>query len=59
MTIHQTATKSGRNITYRASLTNKTGHADLAWAVMHALDKETLNSVDEVGEGKKSFMEIF
>lgn len=59
MTIHQTTTQSGRNITYRASRTNKTGHADLAWAVMHALDKQELNSVDEVGKRKKSFMEIF
>ena len=59
MTIHQTTTSSGKNITYKASRTNKTGHADLAWATMHALDKQELGSVDEVGARKKSFMETF
>ena len=59
MTINQTTTQSGGNITYRASRTKTTGHADLAWAAMHALDKQDLDSVDKVGASKKSFMEIF
>ena len=59
MTIHQTSTQSGRNVTYRASRTSKTGHADLAWAVMHALDKAPIESAEQVGSGKKSIMETF
>nr|WP_256352213.1 hypothetical protein [Pseudomonas gingeri] len=42
LTIKRGATASGQ-ITYSASRTEATGHADVAWAVMHALAKEPLN----------------
>lgn len=42
LTIKRGATASGQ-ITYSASRTDATGHADVAWAVMHALANEPLN----------------
>lgn len=42
LTIKRGATNSGQ-ITYSASRTDATGHADIAWAVMHALAHEPLN----------------
>lgn len=60
LTIHPESTNSGRQITYRASRTKKTGHADLAWAVMHALNKVQLQSIDTIGTQKtQSFFELF
>ena len=41
MQIRQTATK-GDHITYEADRTSATGHADVAWSVMHALSNEPL-----------------
>ncbi|WWL46183.1 hypothetical protein V5O39_14530 [Pseudomonas parakoreensis] len=43
LTIKRGATNSGQ-ITYSASRTEATGHADIAWAVMHALFNEPLNT---------------
>ncbi|XHF32831.1 terminase family protein [Pseudomonas chlororaphis] len=43
LTIKRGATNSGQ-ITYSASRTEATGHADIAWAVMHALSNEPLNT---------------
>ena len=43
LTIKRGATSSGQ-ITYSASRTDATGHADVAWAVMHALAHEPLNT---------------
>lgn len=43
LTIKRGATASGQ-ITYSASRTDATGHADIAWAVMHALSHEPLNT---------------
>ncbi|WP_299594325.1 terminase family protein [uncultured Microbulbifer sp.] len=40
--IHQTTT-SGDHITYAANRSSATGHADVAWAIMHALSNEPLN----------------
>ncbi|WP_299580894.1 terminase family protein [uncultured Microbulbifer sp.] len=40
--IHQTTT-SGDHITYTANRKNATGHADVAWAIMHGLSNEPLN----------------
>lgn len=55
MTIRKTLTASGRKVTYDASRNEETGHADLAWACMHALDNEPL----EGSSGhNRSFMEI-
>ena len=36
-------TTNGGQITFSASRTEATGHADIAWSIMHALDNEPLN----------------
>lgn len=41
LTIRQTATSSG-HMTYSAGRTDTTGHADVAWAIMHALSHEPI-----------------
>lgn len=43
LTIKRGTTGSGQ-VTYSASRTDATGHADIAWAVMHALHNEPLNT---------------
>jgi len=56
MSIRKTMTASGRQSTFEAGRSDDTGHADLAWATMHALDNEPLEGRD----GRKtSFLEIF
>ncbi|MFC3549467.1 terminase ATPase subunit family protein [Lysobacter cavernae] len=42
MAIRKTMTASGRQMTYTAGRTDDTGHADLAWALFHALHNEPL-----------------
>ena len=42
MAIRKTVTASGRQFTYTAGRTDNTGHADLAWALFHALHNEPL-----------------
>ena len=60
LTIHQAQTGSGRQVTYKASRTATTGHADLAWATMHALINDPLGNIDEAGfSGKRGFARIF
>ncbi len=56
MAIKKTLTASGKHVTYDAGRNDETGHADLAWAVMHALANEPL---DGETESTQSFMEIF
>lgn len=48
MTIKRTTTNSGQ-MTYAAGRTEKTGHADEAWSVMHALGAEPLARQDTGG----------
>ncbi|MGE5563106.1 MAG: terminase large subunit domain-containing protein [Bacillota bacterium] len=55
MAIRPELTASGRQITYVASRAGDTGHADLAWAVMHVLFNEPL---DGELSNKKSTVEI-
>ncbi|MDR6397503.1 hypothetical protein J2798_003984 [Herbaspirillum seropedicae] len=38
MAIRKILTPNGRAVTYDAGRSEETGHADLAWSVMHALD---------------------
>ncbi|MGO1069250.1 terminase ATPase subunit family protein [Lysobacter sp. CA199] len=45
MSIRKTLTATGRQATYEASRSDDIGHADLAWAVMHALDNEPLEGM--------------
>lgn len=42
MAIKKTITPSGQHMTYHSGRTEDTGHADLAWACMHALAHEPL-----------------
>ncbi|RKT99064.1 terminase [Burkholderia sp. Nafp2/4-1b] len=46
MAIKQTMTASGRQATYTADRNDETGHADLAWACLHAIDREPLAGGD-------------
>jgi uncharacterized protein YjcR len=46
MAIRAELTKSQRQVTYTASRAGDTGHADLAWAIMHALSSEPLDPTD-------------
>lgn len=56
MAIRKTMTASGRQVTYAAGRNEETGHADLAWACMHALDFEPL---DGATEERRSIVEIY
>ncbi|WP_421870762.1 terminase ATPase subunit family protein [Motiliproteus sp.] len=56
MAIRKTMTASGRQITYMAGRSEQIGHADLAWACMHALDNEPLEGANENNSG---FLEIY
>lgn len=42
MAIKKTMTESQRQITYKAARSEEGGHADLAWAFMHAMHKEPI-----------------
>jgi hypothetical protein len=55
MAIKRVITASGRQVTYDAGRNEVTGHADLAWACMHAMDNESL---DGETSSSKSIMEI-
>lgn len=55
LAIRKTLTASGRNVTFEAGRNEETGHADLAWACMHALDNEPLEGLTTANSG---FMEI-
>ena len=55
LAIRRVLTTSGRAVTYEAGRSDDLGHADLAWACMHALDNEAL---DGETAGAKSIMEI-
>ncbi|KTC39063.1 hypothetical protein AO269_29490 [Pseudomonas putida] len=56
MAIRKTVTASGRQFTYTAGRTDETGHADLAWALFHALQNEPLEGQTATNTG---FMEIY
>lgn len=56
MAIRKTVTASGRQMTYTAGRTDETGHADLAWALMHAIHNEPLEGMTS---SNGSFMELY
>ena len=56
MGIKRMMTASGQQATFGAGRTAQTGHADLAWACMHALDFEPLEGITGASQ---SSMEIF
>ncbi|AOZ04557.1 terminase ATPase subunit family protein [Cupriavidus malaysiensis] len=45
LSIRKTVTAAGGRVTYQASRSEETSHADLAWACMHALAHEPLEGV--------------
>ena len=57
MAIRPEITKGGTQVTYVASRAGGAGHADLAWAIMHALFFEPLDITEPVGGG--STVEFF
>jgi len=60
LTIKRISTPSGNAMTFKAERTAETGHADQAWAVMHALHAEGLTPVDsETPTTAQSFVEFF
>jgi uncharacterized protein YjcR len=56
MAIRKMLSHSGRQVTYTAGRTEDTGHADLAWACMHALINEPLEGATA---RNTSLLEIF
>ena len=50
MAIKKTMTASGRHATYDAGRNSETGHADLAWACMHALANEPLEGAQAINQ---------
>ncbi|MBB3185757.1 uncharacterized protein YjcR [Halomonas fontilapidosi] len=57
MAIKRELTASGRQFTYTSGRSQATGHADLAWATMHALHHEPIDGPAE--EAGRSMMEMF
>ncbi|RQR78886.1 terminase ATPase subunit family protein [Burkholderia sp. Bp9015] len=55
MAIKKTLTASGRQVTYYAGRSEDIGHADLAWACLHALGNEPLEGMTA---NNTSFMEM-
>lgn len=55
MAIKKVLTPSGRQATYTAGRTEETGHADLAWATMHAMAWEPIEGQNATNRG---FVEI-
>lgn len=43
ISIKKALTDSGRNVTFKAGRANDTGHADIAWSIMHVLNNEPLD----------------
>lgn len=56
MAIRKTTTAGGRQFTYTAGRNDETGHADLAWALMHAIHNEPLEGMTSQNG---SFMELY
>ncbi|ERH61597.1 terminase [Pantoea dispersa EGD-AAK13] len=57
MSIRKTMTASGNRSTYEASHSEEASHADVAWAIMHALLNEPLTAAS--GGANLSFMEFY
>ena len=57
MAIRKTMTASGNRSTYEASRSEEASHADVAWAIMHALLNEPLTAAS--GGINPSFMEFY
>ena len=58
MAIRKTATASGRQATFQAGRSKETGHADVAWAIMHALDRLEFTDFDNAAGTGGGFVEF-
>lgn len=56
ISIKKTMTDSGRHATFKSGRTDDTGHADLAWALLHALQHEPMEGRSAAST---SILEIF
>ena len=56
MSIKKTLTASQKQITFTAGRSDEVGHADLAWALMHAIYNEPLAGITE---SNTSMIEIY
>ncbi|MCL2656157.1 MAG: terminase family protein [Betaproteobacteria bacterium] len=57
MAIKRVLTPSGQYVTFRAGRSEETSHADIAWAIMHALSGEPMEA--EAGEVRTTRVEFF
>ncbi len=57
MAIRKTMTDSGSQMTFKAGRNKRTGHAELAWATMHALSNEPMDVSFE--DHNQSILEIY
>jgi uncharacterized protein YjcR len=48
MAIRPALTGSGKGVTYTAARNGKVGHADIAWAILHAFSNEPLDIADAI-----------
>ena len=53
MAIRPALTGSGKGVTYTASRNGQIGHADIAWAILHALSNEPMDASEPVSRGAK------
>lgn len=58
LSIRQAPTASGRQMTFTASRSEETGHADAAWAIMHAIDKVHFAEFDTSDGGQPAHRNI-
>jgi len=59
LAIRRTTTASGNAVTFAAARSAQSGHADLGWALMHALEAQPLRAIsDQSGSNQTSFMMI-
>jgi len=62
LAIRQTMTPTGRQMTFQASRSDTTGHADVAWAIMHALDRVDFRDFEDTTgghpTGRRGFVEF-
>ena len=59
LAIKREMTGSGKSVTYAAGRGGETGHADLAWACMNAMDNEPLEAVAVGGVPSRTTLEIY
>lgn len=59
MAIKREMTASGRSVTYASGRSEETGHADLAWACMNAMDNEPLEAAAVGGAVSGSKLEFY